>query len=868
MAKKILLFLMCISLLLASVPSMAEANETKDSYNESKIFIQSLGIEAGTLFDCDDFHSPVTRGEMAKYVTALLNIDKSGYGFVRNFSDVTEGSDGAVEIHICHSLGILSGFGDSTFRPNDAVSLNDALKIMVCALGYDTIAKAKGGYPGGYLAVSGELGLTKGMNLEADVSLCKHTMAKIFENALFAPMAVENVNGGKFEIRKNADTLFLRHGIYQAIGKVTGNEFSTLTTKQGVGEGKLRIGEEIFKNPKHLSPIMGSKITFYYKINDDNVTKELIHFTFDSSSVLTLDASQIVDYDGNILYYMKGNTVKEKKISKESDVIYNNSPSVPLKKEYLTPKTGNLTLIDNDADGICDTVVCRVYDNYVVQSVDGVRGIIFDRYDYEKTLTINDGNEFASLYDASGLPISPSTLTQWDIVTAYASDDGKIVDAYVTAKEMEGVPREVGEEDGKRFVSFDTKKYFVASSYKGDIILGENALFYLDMFGDIAAVRSIRESDFEFGYLLGVKPSKNSMDSGVLVQILEIDGYLSALSTAEKIFADDSLKKTKNEKLNALIPMKNDVVWYSLDSEGNVNKIYSPKGNAFSKTWSSLKDEDGNKISSPVQITYRTSAKILDGKVAIDENTKVFLIPNSGEENLYRVSAPSFVDGLAYSMDAYKINDDSVVSDVLVQYYDGISSPINGISPVLVVESVTLVKNADGLPVQKITGFVSGYHATYETTDENVLNRLKPYTADGKTYKAEKGDMIRFARDSENKIREAEIIYKAKTNTLFASNPNSTSYFQGTRVSFSQVYKANGGFMMLTPGLLEAYENQTGLEIYNVSNSQVYRYDTKREEVSMATGKDIRGFVNEGANASKVIVWTISANPSVIYIID
>lgn len=73
---------------------------------------------------------------------------------------------------------------------------------------------------------------------------------------------------------------------------------------------------------------------------------------------------------------------------------------------------------------------------------------------------------------------------------------------------------------------------------------------------------------------------------------------------------------------------------------------------------------------------------------------------------------------------------------------------------------------------------------------------------------------------------------------------------------------------MLTPGLLEAYENQTGLEIYNVSNSQVYRYDTKREEVSMATGKDIRGFVNEGANASKVIVWTISANPSVIYIID
>ncbi len=868
MAKKILMFLMCISLILASVPSMAETNETQDLYTQSKTFIEGLGIADETLFECDEFHSPVTRGEMAKYVISLLNIEKSDYGFVQNFSDVTESCDAGVEIHICHSLGILSGFGDSTFRPEDAVSTRDALKIIVCALGYDTIAKSKGGYPGGYLAQSAELGLTDGMNLEGESDLCKHMMAKIFENALFAPMAVEDVNGGKFSVQENANTLYLRHNIYEGIGKVTGNEFSTLTSKAGVGYGKIRIGETIFQNPKILSPIIGSRITYYYTVKDDNVTKELIHFTFDSDSVLTLQAGQIVDYDNNILYYMKGNAVKEKKIAKDSDVIYNNSPSVPLKKEYLTPKAGNITLIDSDSDGVCDTVVCRVYDNYVVQSVDSSRGIIFDRYDNEKTLTIKDNDEFCTLYDASGFVLSPSTLTQWDVVTAYASDDGKIVDAYVTAKEIEGTPIELGEEDGKRFVTLDSGKYYVANSYKGDIILGENALFYQDMFGDIAAVRSIRESEFEFGYLLGVKPSANSMDSGIIMQILEIDGYISVFSASDKIFADDALKKTKDEKLNAIGTMTDDVVWYSLDSDGNVNKIYSPKGSAFSKTWSSLKDENGNRIPSPTQITYRTSAKILDGKVAFDENTKVFLIPNSGEESLYRVSAPAFTDGLAYSVDAYKINDDSIVADVLVQYYDGVSSPINGISPVLVVESVTLVKNADGLPVQKITGYVNGYYASYETSDENVLNRLTPYTADGNTYKAEKGDMIRFARDSENKIREAEIIYKAKTNTLFASNPNSTSYFQGTRVSFSQVYKANGGFMMLTPGLLEAYENQTGLEIYNVSNSQVYRYDTKRKEVSMATGKDIRGFVSEGANASKVIVWTISANPSVIYIID
>ena len=34
------------------------------------------------------------------------------------------------------------------------------------------------------------------------------------------------------------------------------------------------------------------------------------------------------------------------------------------------------------------------------------------------------------------------------------------------------------------------------------------------------------------------------------MKILEIDGYVSVFSASEKIFADDELKKAKNEKLN------------------------------------------------------------------------------------------------------------------------------------------------------------------------------------------------------------------------------------------------------------------------------------------------------------------------------
>ena len=51
-------------------------------------------------------------------------------------------------------LSMLQGNGDGSFSPEEETTAEQAIKILVCALGYEPMAEEKGGYPTGYLTVA------------------------------------------------------------------------------------------------------------------------------------------------------------------------------------------------------------------------------------------------------------------------------------------------------------------------------------------------------------------------------------------------------------------------------------------------------------------------------------------------------------------------------------------------------------------------------------------------------------------------------------------------------------------------------------------------------------------------------------------
>ena len=103
------------------------------------------GYEDGTFKP----EATITRAEMAKIVCETLGY--YGMGSDKTpFDDVEPKHWAAGYINTAASLGIINGYGDGKFGPEDTVTYEQAVKMVVCALGYETMAVDRGGWSAGY----------------------------------------------------------------------------------------------------------------------------------------------------------------------------------------------------------------------------------------------------------------------------------------------------------------------------------------------------------------------------------------------------------------------------------------------------------------------------------------------------------------------------------------------------------------------------------------------------------------------------------------------------------------------------------------------------------------------------------------------
>lgn len=144
------------------------------------------GYEDGT-FKPD---AKVERDEMAKlsFVLATTFFD-AGTGSA-NFTD-TKGNWAEGYISWCVAESIIGGHGDGTFRPDDNVTYDQALKMVCAVLGYTDFASSK--WPTDVRLVGiKQLNLNKGLpsTLNGSDELTRGQVAQIMYNALFVPMNI------------------------------------------------------------------------------------------------------------------------------------------------------------------------------------------------------------------------------------------------------------------------------------------------------------------------------------------------------------------------------------------------------------------------------------------------------------------------------------------------------------------------------------------------------------------------------------------------------------------------------------------------------------------------------------------------------
>lgn len=162
----------------------AYANEE----NYVKYYEQALEELAARkiITDSENADRALTRAEFSTMLVRALSLETVGEPPV--FYDVPQNHWAADNIAAVCTNNILSGYDDTRFGPDDAVTFEQAAKVFVEILGYGEQANNKAPYPWGYLIEAACNGITANTNAVAGDALTRGQAAVLLCNSFFALM--------------------------------------------------------------------------------------------------------------------------------------------------------------------------------------------------------------------------------------------------------------------------------------------------------------------------------------------------------------------------------------------------------------------------------------------------------------------------------------------------------------------------------------------------------------------------------------------------------------------------------------------------------------------------------------------------------
>lgn len=186
--KKVLALVVAVAML-ASFGFVASAADFSDvasnaNYADAVNLLSNLGIING--YEDGTFRpdNTITRAEVAAIMVRMLGAEDSVEPGATVFTDVPADNWASGYINEAQARGIIDGMGDGTFAPNAEVTYEQVVKMLVCALGYEPAAAANGGYPTGYLYYASRIGVTKGVSGTTGQAASRATVAKLVYNSL------------------------------------------------------------------------------------------------------------------------------------------------------------------------------------------------------------------------------------------------------------------------------------------------------------------------------------------------------------------------------------------------------------------------------------------------------------------------------------------------------------------------------------------------------------------------------------------------------------------------------------------------------------------------------------------------------------
>ncbi|MCD8049801.1 MAG: S-layer homology domain-containing protein [Clostridia bacterium] len=134
----------------------------------------------------------ITRGDAVKMVCLMIAIEVQSSYDEAPFADVSATNANFNYICAAAENGIVVGYGDGNFYPDQTVTYEEAIKMIVCALGYGS-DDALAGYPDTYIEIAEGLGIVHDVPYTIGGTVGGNELGVMLYYALDTPIMVDGV---------------------------------------------------------------------------------------------------------------------------------------------------------------------------------------------------------------------------------------------------------------------------------------------------------------------------------------------------------------------------------------------------------------------------------------------------------------------------------------------------------------------------------------------------------------------------------------------------------------------------------------------------------------------------------------------------
>lgn len=468
-----------------------------DNYAEAIETLNTLGILTGDDQNNDgkmEFRpeDTITRAEVTAIISRIQGMGNASQTST-DFTDVPSSHWASGYISQAATQGIVNGYGDGTFGPDDNVKYEEIIKMLMETLGYYPFAADNGGYPTGYLAAAQRYGVLDGVVGGGVGTEAKRGMvAQLVNNTIDTPLMDKYSYGkdaeyviydGLTDLGSPYQSLLTRDlKLVKVTGLVSKNSYTTLTgTGTEYDADKTReIGIEIddtTDNRNYLNK--DSKLTSYLsgtllnvRQNDINADEFLgyavsLYAKKDASDKYDLisisksdDKNETVEFtfdlykelkSSKIYYYRDENSSSTNSINVANNalVVYNGAAAGKFSdvgSDYLSKivnddkNSGKVVCINSKDETGYDVIRIEAGVSAVVSQVAANGKVTFMNSVRIPSIATSSGSTVSTLDFADedvlinitkdGADFDYTTLKKWDVVTILTYQGGRDAEVF------------------------------------------------------------------------------------------------------------------------------------------------------------------------------------------------------------------------------------------------------------------------------------------------------------------------------------------------------------------------------------------------------------------------------------------------------